>query len=70
MPTETGLGMTPSAVSTGQHYAIGAVEYSVSNIADLRPRRSRIVLPTIRMNADRLGNMSGLLTVIDYGKIG
>jgi hypothetical protein len=54
---------------TGQHHTVGAVKYSVSNIADLRPRRSGIVLPAIRMNAERLGNMFGLLTVIDYRKV-
>src|SRR6266852_6654775 len=63
----TGLNwVCPLCGLTGQHYAVGAVEHSVSNIADLRPRRSRVVLSTIRINADRLGNMFGLLTVIDY----
>lgn len=62
----TGLNwVCPLRGLTGQHYAVGAVEHSISNIADLRPRRSGIVLPTIRMSTDRLGNMFGLLTVID-----
>jgi hypothetical protein len=67
----TGLDwVCPLCGLTGQHYTVGAVEHSVSYIADFRPRRSRIVLSAIRMNTNRLGNMFGLLTVIDYRAAG
>jgi hypothetical protein len=67
----TGLDwVCPLCRLTGQHHAVGAIEHSVSNIADLSPRRSGIILFIIRMNAKRLRRTVGLLTVIDYSKLG
>jgi hypothetical protein len=67
----TGLDwVCPLRGLTGQHYAVGAVKHSVSNITDLSPRGPGIILFINCMNAKRLGNTVGLLTVMDYRKLG